>query len=64
MNHYDNNSGTSSAKPHVNVYCNGARVLSVGYNPATGQTQFPLLNTPGPGHARRLLDASRSSPRT
>jgi hypothetical protein len=31
----------------VNLYCNGARVLSVGYNPITGQTKYPLLATPG-----------------
>jgi hypothetical protein len=47
VNHFGNNSGTANAKPHVNLYCNGARVVSVGYNPATGQTSFPLLNTPG-----------------
>jgi hypothetical protein len=46
VNHYDN-TGATEAKPHVNLYCNGERVLSVGYNPATGQTQFPLLNTAG-----------------
>lgn len=47
VNHFGNNSGTNDARPHVNLYCNGARVLSVGYNPATGQTAFPLLNKPG-----------------
>lgn len=47
VNHYGNSGGSANAKPHVNVYCNGARVLSVGYNPATGQTQFPLLKVPG-----------------
>ncbi|GMU61998.1 MAG: hypothetical protein AMXMBFR34_37610 [Myxococcaceae bacterium] len=47
VNHYGNNSGTPNSKPHVNLYCNGERVLSVGYNPATGQTSFPLLTTPG-----------------
>ncbi|MDP2273702.1 MAG: hypothetical protein Q8N23_23305 [Archangium sp.] len=47
VNHFGNTSGTSNAKPHVNLYCNGERVVSVGYNPATGQTAFPLLNTPG-----------------
>ncbi len=47
VNHYENKGGTSNAKPHVNLYCNGERVLSVGYNPATGQTSFPLLNTGG-----------------
>lgn len=46
VNHYGNKGGTPNAKPHVNVYCNGRRVLSVGYNPATSQ-QWPLLRTPG-----------------
>lgn len=44
VNHY---AGNTASHPHVNVYCNGARVLSAGFNPATGQTQFPLLDTPG-----------------
>jgi hypothetical protein len=47
VNHYGNTHGTTNAKPHVNLYCNGARILSVGYNPAVGQTAFPLLDTPG-----------------
>lgn len=48
VNHYQTDLGASPlAKPHVNLYCNGQRVLSVGYNPATGQTQFPLLRTGG-----------------
>jgi hypothetical protein len=46
VNHYANHGGTSQARPHVNLYCNGERVLSVGYNPVTGQT-MPLLQTPG-----------------
>ncbi len=46
VNHYDNHGGTSNAKPHVNIYCNGARVLSIGYNPATGAA-WPLLKNPG-----------------
>ncbi len=46
VNHYGNSSGTANAKPHVNVYCNGRRVLSIGYNPATGQ-QWPLLRNQG-----------------
>lgn len=46
VTHYQNRGGGPEAKPHVNVYCNGRRVLSVGYNPATGQ-QWPLLRTPG-----------------
>jgi hypothetical protein len=47
VNHYANHGGTSTAHTHVNLYCDGARVLSVGYNPVTGQTSFPALVTPG-----------------
>src|SRR5205085_1751031 len=47
VNHYGNTSGTATTHPHVNLYCNGARVLSIGYNPATGQTSFPVLNKAG-----------------
>ncbi|HEY1086740.1 MAG TPA: hypothetical protein VGE37_03565, partial [Archangium sp.] len=47
VNHYGNSAGSPNSKPHVNLYCNGERVISVGYNPATGQTMYPLLNTPG-----------------
>jgi hypothetical protein len=47
VNHYQNTGGTNNAHPHVDLYCNGERVLSVGYNPVTGQTAFPLLNNPG-----------------
>jgi hypothetical protein len=47
VNHYHNTAGTPNAKPHVNLYCNGERVLSAGYNPVTGQTAFPLLKTQG-----------------
>jgi hypothetical protein len=36
------------ARPHVNVYCNGARVLSAGYNPETG-AQYPVLRDTGAG---------------
>jgi hypothetical protein len=46
VNHYANHNGTSDAKLHVNLYCNGARVLSVGYNPATG-AQWPVLKVGG-----------------
>ncbi|MBL8921971.1 MAG: hypothetical protein JNJ54_24185 [Myxococcaceae bacterium] len=46
VNHYGNQGGTSNARPHVNVYCNGRRVVSFGYNPATNQ-QWPLLRTQG-----------------
>jgi hypothetical protein len=37
---------SASTKTHVNLYCNGERVISVGYNPATGSA-FPVLNTAG-----------------
>ncbi len=47
VNHFGNSSGSPNAKPHVNVYCNGARVLSIGYNPASGQTAFPLMTKQG-----------------
>ena len=40
VNYYGGNLPTH---PHVNLYCNGLRVLSIGYNPATGQTAFPAL---------------------
>jgi hypothetical protein len=43
VNDYD---GTADAHSHVNIYCNGERVLSAGYNPVTGQS-FPVLNHPG-----------------
>ena len=35
-------SGDAPARTHVNVYCNGERVLSTGYNPVTGN-DFPKL---------------------
>ena len=38
-------SGTS-AKPHINVYCNGQRIVSAGYNPLTG-SNFPVLRESG-----------------
>lgn len=47
VNHYAKKGTSADARPHVNLYCNGARVLSAGFNPQTGQTSFPLLNTPG-----------------
>lgn len=47
VNHYGNTAGTSNAHPHVDIYCNGARVLSVGYNPLTGQLLYPLLKNAG-----------------
>jgi hypothetical protein len=46
VNFFQNNGGTFDAHPHVNLYCNGDRVLSVGINPVTGQT-LPLLNNYG-----------------
>ncbi len=47
VNHYGNTAGTENAKPHVNLYCNGVRVLSAGYNPVTGQTSYPVLTKHG-----------------
>jgi hypothetical protein len=47
VNHFGNTMGPSEAHPHVNLYCNGARVLSAGYNPLTGQVRNPLLNIGG-----------------
>ncbi len=40
--------GSSSTKPHVNLYCNGERVLSTGYDPISGN-DWPKLLTPGQG---------------
>jgi hypothetical protein len=39
-------SGGSPTRPHVNVYCNGKRIVSAGYDPISGQ-QFPVLATSG-----------------
>lgn len=37
--------GTADVHPHVNVYCNGERKLSVGYDPtATPPIKFPKLS--------------------
>jgi hypothetical protein len=47
VNHYLNHGGSSNAHPHVNLYCDGERVLSAGYNPLTGQTANPLLTQGG-----------------
>jgi hypothetical protein len=38
--------GTVSAHSHVNVYCNGARVLSAGFDPIAGN-EYPQLWTSG-----------------
>jgi hypothetical protein len=37
----------TSAHPHVDLYCNGQRVLTTGYNPVSGQTSVPLLSLSG-----------------
>jgi len=37
----------TGAHPHVDLYCDGQRLLSAGYNPATGQTAFPDLRISG-----------------
>lgn len=47
VNYYKATSNPPTAHPHVNLYCNGQRVLSAGYNPVTGQTAFPALKTQG-----------------
>jgi hypothetical protein len=38
--------GSASSRAHVNVYCNGERVLSTGFNPVTA-VDFPHLTTSG-----------------
>jgi hypothetical protein len=38
--------GDGISRTHVNVYCNGERVLSTGYSPVTG-IDFPKLATAG-----------------
>jgi hypothetical protein len=38
--------GSAPSRAHVNVYCNGARVLSTGFNPVTG-VNYPELRTSG-----------------
>ena len=38
--------GSPATRAHVNVYCNGERVLSTGYNPVTGN-DFPRLLAAG-----------------
>lgn len=35
-------STTGAVRPHMNIYCNGERRLSLGYDPVAGQ-QFPVL---------------------
>jgi hypothetical protein len=48
VTHFANKKGTADAKVHVNLYCGGARVVSVGYNPAaTPPSGFPVLKTAG-----------------
>ena len=49
VNHYNNTSGSSNAHAHVNIYCNGARVVSTGYNPLTAGSAAtgPLLVSGG-----------------
>jgi len=38
--------GDVPSKAHVNVYCNGERVISSGYNPVTN-SDFPVLRQSG-----------------
>ncbi len=37
------------SKPHINIYCNGQRIVSAGYNPLTG-SNFPVLRESGNDH--------------
>ena len=37
------NSGHPKTHPHVNVYCNGERMLSAGYDPSQPAPHFPAL---------------------
>ena len=39
----------NQAKPHINVYCNGQRIVSAGYNPLTG-SHYPVLRESGGDH--------------
>jgi hypothetical protein len=41
--------GTDASKTHVNIYCNGERILSSGYNPVTGN-DYPQLKDSGLDH--------------
>ncbi len=43
VNYFRSGSPTPRSRPHVNIYCNGERVLSAGYNPVTGQVNYPAL---------------------
>lgn len=45
--YFGSSAAQQGAHPHVNLYCNGERVLSTGYNPVTGQTFFPALRNRG-----------------
>jgi hypothetical protein len=40
-------SATANALSHVNIYCDGARILSAGYDPTTPGAVYPQLITPG-----------------
>ena len=37
--------GADASKTHVNIYCNGARIFSAGYNPITGNNSPTLLKS-------------------
>jgi hypothetical protein len=43
VNYFESASANPRAHPHVNIYCNGERLLSAGYNPVTGQVNYPAL---------------------
>jgi hypothetical protein len=42
-----NGHATTNALSHVNIYCDGARILSAGYDPLTAGSVYPQLITPG-----------------
>ena len=58
VNHYGNHGGTSDAKSHVNLYCNGVRVLSAGYNPLAAMSGFPVLKSSGADSSGDLWTAA------
>ena len=47
----------SEVMPHVNVYCNGERRLSLGHDPTAGQN-FPVLKTDGRDPGGDLWEAA------
>jgi hypothetical protein len=45
VQYYGSDTGDkTSVRPHVNVYCNGARKLAFGLDPSDGTNDFPVLS--------------------